>query len=133
MATALLLDNPSFFASFPARATDISILFCWKILPLCLQENLAQPMSAVRFGVQFPFPASVMTVEAEQTPRRVLASRRLLFSEVSVPRLDSAPKRKRGARNSKRGGSAAPVGRRLCSGGVWRVMARVSGSEGGLV
>jgi len=56
---------------------------------------------SLRCGI--PFPASVVTVEAEQTPRRVLASRRLLFSEAGVPRLDSAPGKKRGAELKTRG------------------------------
>ena len=63
------------------------------------------------------FPAFVVTVEAKQPPRRVLASRRLLFLSVCVPRFDPGPARKRGP-GSKRGGRA-PVGR--CSlGHVWR-------------
>ena len=58
------------------------------------------------------FPAFVVTVEAKQPPRRVLASRRLLFSDVRVPRLDPAPRRKRGAGFKTRGKKAASVGRR---------------------
>ena len=54
------------------------------------------------------YPALVVTVEAEQPPRRVLASRRLLFSDVRVPRLDPAPRRKRG-RGSKRGEVRLPL------------------------
>ena len=49
MAIALLSDNPSFFASFPACATDISILLCWKIFPFCLQENLRKLCDVVGY------------------------------------------------------------------------------------
>jgi hypothetical protein len=48
---------------------------------------------------------------SEQSPRRVLASRRLLLAAVGMPRFDPRPRRKRG-RGSKRG-DEAPVGRCL--------------------
>jgi hypothetical protein len=44
----------------------------------------------------------VIPMWRRQPPRRVLASRRLLFSAVGVPRFNPRPKRKRG-RGSKRG------------------------------
>jgi hypothetical protein len=56
-----------------------------------------------------------LQVVTEQPPRRVLASRRLLFSEVRVPRLDPSPRRKRGLGFKTRGErrrKAASVGRR---------------------
>ncbi len=67
-------------------------------------------------------PAFVVTVEAEQPPRRVLASRRLLPTAVGVPRFDPRPERKRG-RGSKRGDedsrwSVLALWRRLASGFV---------------
>ena len=51
-----------------------------------------------------------LQVVMEQPPRRVLASRRLLFSEVRVPRLDPSPRRKRGLGFKTRGRGG---GRRL--------------------
>jgi len=61
-------------------------------------------------------PALGVTVEAEQPPRRVLASRRQLFDTVGVPRFDPRPEGKgAGVQNA---GMRAPVGRRLRAGGV---------------
>ena len=113
MATALLFDNPNLFATFPLGAPLTSRFFVGNLSSLLIRKFTASNESRSLLCT-IPFPASVMTVEAEQTPRRVLASRRQLFSEFSVPRLDSAPGRKRGAEFKTRG-SAASVGRRLRS------------------
>ena len=114
MATALLFDNPNLFATFPLGAPLTSRFFVGNLSSLLIRKFTASNESRSLLCT-IPFPASVMTVEAEQTPRRVLASRHLLFAAVGVPRLDSAPGRKRGAELKTRGGSAASVGRRLCS------------------
>ncbi len=51
------------------------------------------------------YPALVVTVEAEQSPRRVLASRRLLFTAVGVPRFDPGPEGEGGrAQNAEKCG-----------------------------
>ena len=54
-------------------------------------------------------PAPCSYCGTEQPPRRVLASRLLLFSEVRVPRLDPAPRRKRGAGFKTREGMRLPL------------------------
>jgi hypothetical protein len=48
------------------------------------------------------FPGLCVSVDTEQPPRRVLASRPLLLAAVGVPRFDPRPDRKRG-QGSKRG------------------------------
>jgi len=61
-------------------------------------------------------PVLVVPAEVEQPPRRVLASRRLLFAAVGVPRFDPRPEGKgAGVQNA---GMRAPVGRCLRGGGV---------------
>ena len=78
--------------------------------PSACKEISRKQRKSFPFGVGRPFRL-LETVDAEQPPRRVLASRRLHFAAIGVPRFDPRPEGKgAGVQNA---GMRASVGRRL--------------------